>query len=187
MNICPLLFFEFFKIGLFSFGGGYATLPFLYHIAESYKWFSLEELGQMIAISSITPGPIGLNMATFAGFKTFGFLGAIISSLALCLPSLFLVLGVCKILKMCQNNFYINSILYGLRPAGCAMLMAVGCKLFLKIIFNFNATLNKIIDIKALLLLIILIIWGKNNKKNVVFYLLTGAFLGIVFNLYKFL
>lgn len=188
MSLYISLFLEFFKIGLFSFGGGYATLPFLYHIAEVYHWFSVEELGQMIAISSITPGPVGLNMATFAGFRTLGFLGAMCSSIALCIPSLILVLGICKILKMYKNNFYIETILYGLRPAGCAMLMAVGCKLFASSIFlEWNKNIFRMIDIKALLLLFFLIYLGQKSSKNVVFYLFCGAILGVIFQGYKFL
>ena len=78
-----LLFYEFFKIGLFTFGGGYGSLPFLYELVDKYNWFSSFELTQLIAISGLTPGPIGLNMATFAGFKTLGTMGSIITSFAL--------------------------------------------------------------------------------------------------------
>ena len=77
MKLYFFLYFEFFKIGLFSLGGGYATLPFLYHMSEQYHWFSPVELTQMLAISSITPGPVGLNVATYAGFKTAGIIGSI--------------------------------------------------------------------------------------------------------------
>ena len=82
LNIYILLFFEFVKVGLFTFGGGYASLPFLYSMIETYGWFTQQQLTQLIAISGITPGPIGLNMATFAGYETLGIKGALISSLA---------------------------------------------------------------------------------------------------------
>ena len=68
------LFWEFFKIGVFSFGGGYATIPFLYHISQVYNWYSLDELTQMVAVASITPGPVGINVATYAGLKSAGIL-----------------------------------------------------------------------------------------------------------------
>ena len=74
------LFLEFFRIGLFSFGGGYATLPFLYHISDVYHWYTAKQLSDMLAISSITPGPVGVNVATFAGFTTSGLLGALIAT-----------------------------------------------------------------------------------------------------------
>ena len=86
------LAFEFFKIGLFSFGGGYATIPFLYHISQEFGWYSLDELAQMTAVASITPGPVGINVATYAGLKTAGVLGSLSATLFEMLPSFVLVL-----------------------------------------------------------------------------------------------
>ena len=88
------LFFEYFKIGLFSFGGGYATLPFLYHISETHHWFNVKQLSDMIAVASVTPGPVGVNVATFSGYSTAGILGAFVATSAVVLPSLFLVIFV---------------------------------------------------------------------------------------------
>ena len=85
------IFFQFFHIGLFSFGGGYATLPFLYDIAEKFDWFTIDQLTDMIAISSITPGPVGVNMATFSGYATSGILGALVATFAIMLPSFIIV------------------------------------------------------------------------------------------------
>ena len=101
------LFVEFFKIGLFSFGGGYATIPFLCHISQEYFWYSLEELTHMTAIASITPGPVGINVATYVGYKTAGFLGAMIATVSEMLPSLCLVILVAKFLKKFNDNFFI--------------------------------------------------------------------------------
>ena len=80
MKLLALLFIEFFQVGVFSFGGGYATLPFLYDIAEKYHWYSSSQLTDMLAIASITPGPVGVNVATYAGFTTSGIIGAFIST-----------------------------------------------------------------------------------------------------------
>ena len=102
------LFFEFFKIGLFSFGGGYATIPFLYHISEHFNWYSIEELTQMVAVASITPGPVGINVATYAGLKTAGILGSFIATISEMLPSLFMVLIVAKILKKLIFIFFFS-------------------------------------------------------------------------------
>ena len=87
-----LLIYEFMKIGLFAIGGGYATLPFLYHISEVYSWYSSKELVDMLAVSSITPGPVGINVATFAGFKSAGFLGAFLATASLIIPSFLIVI-----------------------------------------------------------------------------------------------
>ena len=94
-----LLITEFFKIGLFSFGGGYATIPFLYHISQTYNWYSLNELSQMVAVASITPGPVGINVATYAGLKTAGILGSLCATISEMIPSLILVLIIAKLLK----------------------------------------------------------------------------------------
>ena len=90
---------EFLKVGLFSFGGGYATIPFLYHIAEKYGWYTIEELKQMTAVASITPGPVGINAATYAGIKTAGITGALCSTISEMIPSLLFVIIVSKLLR----------------------------------------------------------------------------------------
>ena len=130
------LILSFFNIGLFSFGGGYATLPFLYQISEQYHWYSIDDLSNMIAVSSITPGPIGINMATFAGFKTAGILGALISTCAIVLPSLIFVIIISKILKNFRENNFIKSIIYVLKPLGCGLLSAVGINMFIQNFLN---------------------------------------------------
>mgnify|MGYP003292622080 CR=1 FL=1 len=86
------LFFEFFKTGLFAIGGGMATIPFLYDISDKTGWFTHDKLADMIAVSASTPGPIGVNMATFAGYMTRGILGALVATFALVLPSYIIIL-----------------------------------------------------------------------------------------------
>lgn len=175
------LFFEFFKIGIFSFGGGYATMPFLYHISDKYHWFSYEELSRMLAISSITPGPVGLNVATFAGFKTSGVLGSIDATIAIMIPSFIIVILISKILKKFKDNFYTKAILYALRPAAAAMIAAVGIRLFKTYIFPFKDTsVFDSIDIKAFVLFILLVLISLKLKKDPLIYLLIGAFFGII-------
>lgn len=190
MNIYFLLFAEFFKVGIFSLGGGYATLPFLYHMSDKYHWFSPAELSQMLAISSITPGPVGLNVATFAGFKTSGILGSIVATFAIMVPSFFLVIFISKMLKKFKDNFYVKSALYALRPATSAMIGAVGVQLFKNSIitkgnlsvYNFQNILNAL-DIKALILLLALFILSFKAKRDPMIYLLIGAAAGLLMHL----
>ena len=124
------LFLEFFHIGLFSYGGGYATLPFLYHIVDKYGWYSASQLADMIAISSITPGPLGVNVATFAGYTTAGILGAFIATASILLPSVIIVVIISKLLEQFKNNKYVKSVIYCIKPAGCGLLAAVGVNMF---------------------------------------------------------
>jgi len=188
-----LLFTEFFKIGIFSFGGGYATLPFLSHMSETYGWFSLDELSRMLAISSVTPGPVGLNVATFAGFKTGGILGSIDATLAIMIPSFIIVIFISKMLKKFEDNIYVQSALYALRPAAAAMIGAVCVRLLYEcVILKPDGVLNVFknfenVDIKALVVIVLLFIISLKLKKDPLTYLLLGAVFGVVFHFSHYL
>ena len=168
------LIYEFFKIGIFSFGGGYATIPFLYELVHKYGWYSIKQLTNMIAISMVTPGPVGVNMATFAGFQTFGILGGIIATLSLILPSLLFVILVSKILINYKDKFLIKTILYSLKPAGCGLLCAVGCNLF-------KANVNSIL---AIILFLFLFFMSFKFKKNPLYYFLFASIIGCCLQLF---
>ena len=154
INIYLLLFIQFFKIGVFSFGGGYATLPFLYEIAEKFHWYSISQLTDMLAVASLTPGPVGVNMATYAGFTTSGIVGALSATFAVMLPSFIIVSIVFKILHRFKSNLYIQRVVKALKPAGCALLSAVGIKLVL--------------------------ISGFIKKRDPIFYLGVSAIIGLI-------
>ena len=164
------LFFEFFKTGLFSVGGGYATMPFLLDISRNYDWYSLHELANMTAISVITPGPVGVNMATYTGFKVMGTFGSLIATLALVLPSYIIVILISKILKKFEDNFYVKSTIYSLKPAGCGMLTAVGLHL----------AKNSLLDIPSFVIFAILFYLTLDFKKNPLYFFLVGGIIGII-------
>ena len=104
-----LLFWEFFKTGLFALGGGMATVPFLFDIGARTGWFTASELADMIAISESTPGPIGVNMATYVGFRSAGVLGGSVATIGLVTPSVIIILIVAKILSRFRNNPIVRS------------------------------------------------------------------------------
>lgn len=120
------IFWEFFKAGLFAAGGGLATLPFLYAISESTGWFSTADIANMIAISESTPGPLGVNMATYAGYQTLGIAGGIWATLSLTSPALFVITAVSKALDKFKNALLAEKIFYGLRPCSIALITAAG-------------------------------------------------------------
>lgn len=169
MLIYLKLFLEFFHIGLFSYGGGYATLPFLYHIADVQKWYTTKQLADMIAVSSITPGPIGVNVATFAGFTTGGIAGAFVATTAVMLPSLILIIIISKLLDKFRENKYVQSVIYTLKPAGCGLLAAVGVDMFIN---NIN--------LWGMFLLIGLFIASIREKRDPLFYITISALVGLV-------
>ena len=163
---------EFLKIGLFSFGGGYATIPFLYHISQEFHWYSLDELTQMTAVASITPGPVGINVATYAGLKTSGILGALIATISEMLPSLILVLIIAKILKKFSDNFYVKSTIETLKPISCALLASVAIGLLKP----------EIQDLKAMIILGLLLVLSWKSKKDPLFYIVVAALVGLGFS-----
>ena len=118
------LFWEFFKTGLFTVGGGLASLPFLYEISDKTGWFSHAQLADMIAISESTPGPIGINMATYVGFTSAGILGAIIASIGFIIPPLIIASIVSRFLKKFSENKFVKGAFYGLRAVSVALVSA---------------------------------------------------------------
>lgn len=134
-----ILCLEFFKIGLFSIGGGLATIPFLMELANRYPWFSTEMLSKMIAISESTPGPIGINMATYAGYHAAGIIGGILAPIALVLPSIIIIVMIAKALQQFRNNQYVKHLFAYLKPTSLALLAAVGITLVASTLFTIEA------------------------------------------------
>ena len=120
------LFWEFFKTGLFAVGGGMATLPFLYDMSEKTGWFTAAQLADMIAVSESTPGPIGVNMATYVGFTTAGVPGVLIATLGLVTPSVIIILLIARVMKQFRDNKYVDAAFYGLRPCSVGLIAAAG-------------------------------------------------------------
>jgi len=168
-----LLAYEFFKIGLFSFGGGYATIPFLYHISQEFNWYSLEELTQMTAVASITPGPVGINVATYAGMNTAGIIGALLATIFEILPSLILVLIVAKLLKKFSDNFYVKAVIETLKPISCALLASVAVGLIKP----------EMQDVKSIVLLAVLLAFSWKSKKDPIFYMFFAGIVGVILKL----
>lgn len=170
LKLLSQLFLQFFHVGVFSFGGGYATLPFLYDIADKFHWYSAKQLTDMLAISSITPGPVGVNVATFAGFTTAGILGSLVATTAIILPSYIIVTIVFKVIDKFRTNKNIKGAIRGLKPAGCALLSAVGIKL----LFTSN------LHLLGTLILLGFLILSIKKKQDPLFYLGISALLGLI-------
>ena len=118
------LFFEFFKVGLFSIGGGLATLPFLSDLGTRTGWFTAADLANMVAVSESTPGPLGINMATYVGFHIGGVPGGIIAPVGEVAPSVIVILLVARFLQRFRSSWLVDAAFYGLRPASTALIAA---------------------------------------------------------------
>ena len=138
------LFWEYFKAGLFAVGGGMATIPFLYDMSDKTGWFTHQDLANMIAVGESTPGPIGVNMATYVGYVTgmkqggiaTAVLGAVTASAGLVLPSLIVILMVAAMLKRFKSSPLVQSAFYGLRPASTGLIAAAGISVAVSNLFG---------------------------------------------------
>lgn len=140
MTVYLRLFWEFFKTGLFAVGGGMATLPFLKDIGETTGWYSYTDLMNMLAVSESTPGPIGINMATYVGFTVGGVPGAVIATIGEVTPSIVVILIVAAMLKKFRDSKYVNDAFYGLRPASTGLIGAACVAVILEVLTAVQVT-----------------------------------------------
>ena len=177
-----LLLIEFLTIGVLSIGGGLATLPFLITLAGKYDWFSYDELINMIAISESTPGPIGINLSTFAGYQVGGLLGGIIASVAVFMPGVIVMLLVARSLKKLQKAAYYNDIFYGLRPAVLALISFAAYLLILTLGTNFSGDLKATVSTIVVFLGSVLLVGYFKKSPILVIFLagLSGIILSVI-------
>lgn len=184
------LYWEFFKTGLFSVGGGMATLPFLYRMSEKTAWFSAAQLADMIAVSESTPGPIGVNMASYVGYTTAGIPGALIATLGLATPCVVIILIIASVLEAFRKNKYVDAAFYGLRPCSVGLIAAAGMLVVKISLFNFElfAETSKLADIfnfKAIILAAVLIVCTRYvkalKKLHPIVFIAFSALAGVLF------
>ena len=181
MHTLLLIFIEFFKTGLFSIGGGLATLPFLFKMSETYGWFSTEQLTNMIAISESTPGPIGVNIATYVGYTIYGIPGGIFATLSLVLPSIIVILIVAGFLQKFKDNKTVKNIFYGLRAAVVGML-AVSLFTVIKTTFYISDVASILASIEWIKIAVFAVMFFlvMKFKKHPILYIALGAVAGII-------
>ena len=124
--ICLDLLIGFLKVGLFSFGGGYAAIPLIRDVVMSYGWLSEDMLTYMIAVSESTPGPIMVNLATYVGISQGGMPGALVATFAAVLPAFFIIVGIIVFLQHLLTNPYVNAVLQGLKSCVTGIILATG-------------------------------------------------------------
>lgn len=174
------LFYEFFKIGLFSIGGGLATLPFLYRLAQNHpQWLTPQNIADMIAISESTPGPIGINMATYAGFQAAGPLGGLIATLGEVAPSIIIMCIIGRFLSQFDTNQFVKDAFYGLRAVVIGLIIYAGSKVFLVALFAERTLRYK----EAVLFIILFALAMKFRKIHPLIWIVLAAILGILLQL----
>lgn len=171
------LFWEFFKTGLFASGGGMATVPFLFEISAKTGWFTTAELANMIAISESTPGPIGVNMATYVGFETAGILGGVIATLGLATPCVIVILIVAKILSKFRNNPIVETIFKYLRPAVIGLILYA---LWQLVPLTFLGADKNILILPVIAFAVLLFCLMKFKKVHPIVWIGVGAVFGLI-------
>ena len=183
------LFWEFFKTGLFAVGGGMATLPFLSAMADKTGWFTQQQLADMIAVGESTPGPIGVNMATYVGFTTAGIPGSIIATLGLVTPSVIIILIIARVLEAFRQNRYVDAAFYGLRPCSVALIAAAGLMVVRLSLFHVEALASGawwpgFFNFKAIALAAVLLVLTRcvkqTKKLHPIVFILCSAVVGVV-------
>ncbi len=181
------LFLEFFRAGLFSIGGGLATIPFLQDISQRTGWFGAEDLANMIAVSESTPGAMGINMATYVGFTVAGIPGAILTTLGLVSPSIIIILVICRFLQKFRQSRAVDAVFYGLRPASTALIAAAGCSVAAIALLNTGAAdLVTMFRWKAILLAVILVFATRHKKLkglHPIVWIALSAVAGVLFGM----
>lgn len=182
------LFWEFFKIGLFAIGGGLATLPFLEDFAARTGLITAGQIADMIAISEATPGPIGINSATYFGFQLGGVPGGLIATIGEITPSIIIIMLISKFLKSYSENKIVVSAFYGLRPASVALICAAAWSV-LKItlidipLYTASGALLDLFSFPAIALAAVLFLCIKFFGGHPIIYIAASAVVGIVIKL----
>lgn len=188
MIIYLRLWFEFFKVGLFSIGGGLATLPFLSDMGAKTGWFGARDIADMIAISESTPGPMGINMATYVGHKIAGVIGGIVATLGEIAPAIILILIIARVLKQFKEAKVVQNIFYGLRPASTGLIAAAGIGVakiaLLRLdVFRKTGAFLDIFNWKLILLAVIIYVTLVKFRKHPILYIAAAAAAGVIFKL----
>ncbi len=180
------LFWEFLKIGLFAVGGGMATLPFLKELGARTGWFTQDLITDMIAISESTPGPIGINMATYVGCNIAGVFGGFIATMGELIPSLIIVIIISKSLERFRSAKAVGDAFYGLRPAVTGLIAAAGISVMQVALFQFDlyrqtGSLLDIFDWKKLALFVVMFVGIRKLKWHPVAFIAISAAVGLIF------
>ncbi len=186
--IYVLLFLEFFKVGLFTFGGGYAMIPLIRETVLYHEWIAEAEFYDFIGLCEATPGPIAINMASFIGFSQAGILGSVVATLGVVLPSFIIIVLVASILKQFLDKKGVKNFFTGVKPVVIGLISATGLVLFIKAlgyeslsVFNFNLVSFVIIVFLICFLVLFKIIFKK--KMNNILFIALSAILGIIFSI----
>lgn len=174
MTTSMILFLEFFKTGLFTIGGGLATIPFLQEMVVRYNWITEQQLLNIIAVAESTPGPIGINAATYVGYEAAGIGGSLIAVAATVIPSIIVIIIIAHFFERFKHAKLVRGAFDGIRPLVAALIGVAGFEVA-------KVTLQQTAWFKVVLLFVITLYGIEKFKKHPIVYLIGGAIIGILF------
>lgn len=179
------LFIGFLKVGLFAFGGAYSAIPLIRDVVLSYGWLSEEMLAYMIAVSESTPGPIMVNLATYVGSHQAGFIGALLATAAVVLPSFLIILLVMGIFSHALKNRYAQAVLRGLKPCVVGIVLATGVTMLIESCFSMGGGQALNVKNAVITLMLFALMMGykriAHKKLSPILLIIISAALGVLF------
>jgi len=179
------LYFIFFKVGLFTIGGGLAAIPLLQDEILNRGWLTVAQFADMIAVSESTPGPIGANVATYVGYSQFGILGSIVATIGLVTPSVIIIMLIAKYVMHYRDNKYVNGVFVGLRPAVTGLILAAAYSIAVISLvdvdlFNTSGNFLDLFKWQAIVLFVVFMVATNKMKHHPIFYIVIAGVIGIV-------
>lgn len=175
------LFFTFFKIGLFTIGGGYAMIPMIEDEVISKAWITSNDLTNFLALSESTPGPFAVNVATFIGYNKAGFLGALLTTFGLVLPSFIIIVIISNVIFKMLKNRHVDNAMKGVRPVVVGLILSVVINLFIQAVFGGSIQFKNISFSSIIIFTIAFVMTRFKKTSSPILLILVSAVLGIVF------
>jgi chromate transporter len=178
------LFWIFFKVGLFTVGGGLAAIPLIQAEVISREWLTQLQFADMIAVSESTPGPIGVNIATYVGYSQFGAIGSVVATIGIVMPSVIIIILIAKLVKRFRDHHIVEGIFTGLRPAVTGLILGAAASISLIALFNkdlYDST-GKVIDfinLPAVIMFFVFLFMTNKWKHHPIYYIVIAGIIGI--------
>lgn len=179
------LYFIFFKVGLFTIGGGLAAIPLLQEEVLTRGWLTLAEFTDMIAVSESTPGPIGANVATYVGYSQHGILGSVVATMGLVTPSVIIIIIIARFVMSFRENKIVDAVFVGLRPAVTGLILSAAYSVALITMFQFDLfkdtnLIQDLFNVKAIALFVVFYYLVQKFKLHPIYYIVLAGCIGVL-------
>lgn len=178
------LYWIFFKVGLFAIGGGLAAIPLIQDEVVERGWITAAQFTDMIAVSESTPGPIGVNIATYVGFSQYGVLGSIVASIGIVTPSVIIIILVSKFIMGFRDNKYVDGMFNGVRPAVTGLILSAAYTVAMITLvdttrYRVSGDILDLFNVEAIIMFVVFLYVSNKWKHHPIFYIVIAGILGV--------